>query len=122
MSLMKIAGACIDVARSGNRHTLLLVTTTLPWPPLGLVLSLEVIPRVVLVVGPWTMLVLGLDFHVLWELSDKMSMLPAMIAHARGPLSVLPIHVHALKPLTQQYEIFLIYHIELLIWYGHKTR
>jgi hypothetical protein len=43
------------------------------------------------VVGPRTVLVLGLDLHGLWALSDKVHVLRALVAHARAPLSVLPI-------------------------------
>jgi hypothetical protein len=39
-----------------------------------------------------------LDLHDLRPLSDKVLVLLAPVAHARAPLSVLPVHVHALKP------------------------
>jgi hypothetical protein len=37
---------------------------------------------VVLVVGLRAVLVLGLDLHGLWALSDKVPVLPASVAHA----------------------------------------
>jgi hypothetical protein len=61
---------------------LLLVTTTLPWPPLGLVLALVVVPQVVLVVGPRTVVVLELDLHGFWALGDEVHVLLALVAHA----------------------------------------
>jgi hypothetical protein len=76
----------------------------------------------VLVVDPRTVLVLGLDLHGLQALSDKVLVLPALVAHARAPPSVLSVRVHALELPTQQCEIFLTQHIELLILHGHKTR
>jgi hypothetical protein len=42
-------------------------------------------------------------------------MLPAPVAHARAPLSVLPICVHALELPAQQREVLLAQHVELLI-------
>jgi hypothetical protein len=58
------------------------VTTTLPWPLLGLVLALVVVPLAVLVVGPRTVLVLGLDLHGFRALGDEVPVLPALVAHA----------------------------------------
>jgi hypothetical protein len=66
-----------------------------------------VVPQVVLVVGPRTVLVLGLALHGLRALNDKVLVLPASLAHARAPSSVLPVCVHALQPPAQQCEIFL---------------
>jgi hypothetical protein len=74
------------------------VAATLPRPSLGLVLALVVIPRVVLVLGPWMVLVLDLVLHFLWALDDEVPVLPTLVAHARAPMSVLPVHVHALEP------------------------
>jgi hypothetical protein len=76
------------------------VTITLPRPPLGLVISLVAVPQAVLVVGPQTVLVLRLDLHGFRALSDKVHVLHALVAHARAPPSVLPVHVHALEPPT----------------------
>jgi hypothetical protein len=67
-------------------------------------------------------LVLGLDLHGFRALGDEVSMLPASVAHARAPPSVLPVRLHALEPPAQQREILLAQHVELLIWHGHKAR
>jgi hypothetical protein len=50
------------------------------------------------VVGPRTTLVLGLDLNGIQALSDELPVLPAPVAHARAPPSVVPIRVHALEP------------------------
>jgi hypothetical protein len=47
--------------------------------------------------------------------------LPAQVAHARAPPSVLPVRVHALELPAQQRGV-LAQHVELLIWHGHKSR
>jgi hypothetical protein len=67
-------------------------------------------------------LVLGLDLYGLPAISDKVPMLPAPVAHAQAPPSVLLILVQALEPPTLQCEIILTQHIELLIWHGNKVR
>jgi hypothetical protein len=67
------------------RSLLLLVTTTLPWPPLRLVLALVVVPRAVLVVGPRTVLVLWLDLHGLRAISNKVPMLEDMLTLVLDP-------------------------------------
>jgi hypothetical protein len=69
----------------------------------------------VLVVGPQIVLVLGLDLHGFLTLSDKVPVLAEPVPHARTPLSVLSVRVHALEPLPQQCEILLAQHLEFLI-------
>jgi hypothetical protein len=76
----------------------------------------------VLVVGPQTVLVLGLDLHDFRALGDEMPVLPALVAQARVPPSVLPVRVHALEPPAQQHEVLLTEHVKILIWHGHKER
>jgi hypothetical protein len=94
---------------------LLLVVATLPLPLLRLVFVLVVVPRAVNVLSPRTMLVLDLVLHGLRALGDEVQMLPAPVAHARVPLSVLSVRVHVLEPLVEQREILLAQHIKLLI-------
>jgi hypothetical protein len=50
------------------------------------------------------MLVVVLGLLRLGTLDDEMSVLLALLAHARAPLRTLAVHVHALKPPTQQCE------------------
>jgi hypothetical protein len=50
-------------------------------------------------------LVLRLDLHGFRELNDEVSMLPALVEHARAPSSVLPVRVHVLEPTAQQLEV-----------------
>jgi hypothetical protein len=61
----------------------------------------------VIVVGLRAVLVFGLDLHGLRGLSDQVPVLPASVAHARAPPSVLQVRVHALEPPTQQCEVLL---------------
>jgi hypothetical protein len=63
----------------------------------------------------WTVLVLGLDLHGFWALGDEVPVLPALVAHAQAPPSILPIRVHALESPAQQREVLLAQHVELLI-------
>jgi hypothetical protein len=46
-------------------------------------------------------LVLGLDLHGLQALSDIVSVLTALVAHAQDPPSILPVRVQALEPPPQ---------------------
>jgi hypothetical protein len=59
------------------------------------------------VVGPRMVLVLGFDLHCLWALSDKVLVLPALVADARAPPSILVVRVHALELPAQQCKILL---------------
>jgi hypothetical protein len=83
------------------------MTTTLPSPSLRLVPAFVVIPRVVLVVGPWMVLVLELNLHGLRALSDEVPMLSASVAHARAPPNIILVHLHALESPAQQCEVLL---------------
>jgi hypothetical protein len=54
------------------------------------------------------------------ELGDEVPMLPAPVAHAWVPLSVLLVRVHALESPAQQREIFVVENVKLLIWHRDK--
>jgi hypothetical protein len=52
-------------------------------------------------------LVSGLEFQGFWALGDEVPVLPAPVAHARAPPSVISVRVHALEPPAQQCKVLL---------------